>query len=372
MGVLGLVNLAGQVLSLHLELLLGRVSVIKSTGKLILLLVGLNNQALGHLAVLLHVGTVAHGLLESSPGLSEVSLHTGLVLLRLGLVLVDGINLVAQLSHAVVVLLAESSKSSLMGNVSLIQVTLQLDQLTLTLLVQLNLGAGVGANLGKPGAKILQVPGQQGAVLLGLGAVVALNRQLLIQLVNTGNKLLDLLGVLGSEGSLILNLGGNGGNLLVLALHSLGELRVDTLQVRHSLLGQLEVTLNLPLLLLHISLALLLALKSILTLVEGLLKLTLDLVEVVAPVLHGLDVLLALLNGSFKVLDLIPQPAGIGSHLGTGILDAVDHVIFSLDAGVDSINLLLQVVGSSLQTVGLVNDILDGRGATLQSKNQLV
>merc|ERR1719350_2145365 len=230
-GVLGLVNLAGQVLSLNLELLLGRVSVIESAGKLILLLVRLNNQALGHLAVLLHVGTVAHGLLESSPGLLEVPLHTGLVLLRLGLVLVDGINLVAQLSHAVVVLLAESSKSSLMSNVSLIQISLQLNQLTLTLLVQLNLGAGVGANLSKPGAKILQVPGKQGAVLLSLGAVVALNRQLLIKLVNAGNKLLDLLGVLGSEGSLVLNLGSNGGNLLVLALHSLGELRVNTLQV---------------------------------------------------------------------------------------------------------------------------------------------
>merc|ERR1719266_3059678 len=138
-GVLGLVNLAGQVLSLNLELLLGRVSIIESAGKLILLLVRLNNQALGHLAVLLHVGAVAHGLLESSPGLLEVPLHTGLVLLR-------------------------------------------------------------------------------------LGAVVALNRQLLIKLINAGNKLLDLLGVLGSEGSLVLNLGSNGGNLLVLALHSLGEL----------------------------------------------------------------------------------------------------------------------------------------------------
>ena len=54
----------------------------------------------------------------------KVSLHTSLVLLALGFVLVDTVNLVAQLGHAIVVLLAERSQGALMGNVSLIQVHL--------------------------------------------------------------------------------------------------------------------------------------------------------------------------------------------------------------------------------------------------------
>ena len=52
----------------------------------------------------------------------EVSLHAGLVLLAFGFVLVDPVNLVAQLGHAVVVLLAESSQGALVGNVCLKEV----------------------------------------------------------------------------------------------------------------------------------------------------------------------------------------------------------------------------------------------------------
>merc|ERR1719336_152454 len=98
------------------------------------------------------------------------------------------------------------------------------------------------------------------------------------------------------HGLLVLNLGSNGGNLLLLALDSLSKLRDDSLQIRNSLLGQLEVAFNLSLHLLSISLGLLFSLKSILTFIKGLFKFTLDLAEVVASVLHGLDVLLSLLS----------------------------------------------------------------------------
>merc|ERR1719328_191313 len=138
-GILALLNLPGQVLGLNLELLLGGVSFIESSGHLIELGIGLRDESLGHLAVLLHVGSVSHGLLQTSSGLLEVSLHTSLVLLRLGLVLVDGVNLLSQLRHAVVVLLSQSSQCSLMGNVGLLQISLELGQLGLTLLVELNL-----------------------------------------------------------------------------------------------------------------------------------------------------------------------------------------------------------------------------------------
>merc|ERR1740123_1759921 len=294
-GVLGLLNLAGEVLGLHLQLLLGAVGLIEGAGELVQLLVGLDNQTLGHLAVLLHVGALSHALLQTRPGLLEVSLHTGLVLLRLGFVLVDGVDLLTELGHAVVVLLSESSQGALVTNVGLLQVGLQLGKLTLALLVELNLEGGVGAGLLQPGADVLQVAGQEAAVLLSLSAVTALHIDLLVQLVHTDLQLLHLLAVLGAEGLLVLDLGSNAGNLLLSALDGLAELGDGPLQVGHGLLGQLQVSLNLPLHLLGVALGLLLSLQSILALVERLLQLALHLAQVVAPVLHGLDVLLSLL-----------------------------------------------------------------------------
>merc|ERR1719322_1410089 len=183
-----------------------------------------------------------------------------------------------------------------MTNVRLLKIRLEFGQLRLTLLIQLNLEGSVGSSLFKTGSNILQVTGQESSVLLSLGSVAALNIDLFIKLINTDLEFLDLLGVLGSKGLFILNLGSNGGNLLLLALNGLRQLRVDSLKIRDSLLGELEVTFNLSLHLLSITLGLLLTLKSILTFIKGLFKLALDLAKMVASVLHGLDVLLSLLS----------------------------------------------------------------------------
>merc|ERR1719232_1479942 len=412
-GILTLLNLSCQVLGLNLELLLGGISFIESSGELIKLAIGLNNHALAHLDILLHVGSLSHGLLQTRSGLSEVSLHTSLVLLRLGLVLVDGVNLLAQLAHAVVVLLSQSSQSSLMGNVGLLQVRLELGKFSFTLLVQLHLESSVGASLLQPGSNVLQVTGEKSSVLLSLGTVSAFNIDLLIKFINTDLELLDLFGVLGGQSLLVLNLSSNGGNLLLLALDSLSKLRDDSLKIRNSLLGKLEVAFNLPLHLLSISLSLLLSLKSILTLIKGLFKFTLDLAEVVASVLHGLDVLLSLLsalssgllvlaklgnqillvgnlitqgsdltvlghliilaflNGGLKILDLLSRADSLGGDLLASLLNSIDGVILTLDTLVGLINLLLQIISGILKTSGFVNDILDSRSSRLESKDQL-
>merc|ERR1719184_714610 len=204
--VFSLLNLTGQVLRLDNQLLLGGISLVESTGQLIHLLVGLHNGALSHLAVLFDVGTIPHGIIKCATGLAQISLHVGLVLFGLGLVLVQSVDLFTHLSHGVVVLLAESSKSALVGNVGLLELTLQLEQFGLTLLVQLNLSAGVGASFLKTAAEILDVAGQSCTVLLSLGPVLALNMELLVQLLNSRLQLLDLLVVLAAKSSLILNL----------------------------------------------------------------------------------------------------------------------------------------------------------------------
>ena len=52
-------NLVAKVLVLHIQLLLGEVSLIEGLDYLVQLLIRCNHQTLGHLAILLHVGMLA-------------------------------------------------------------------------------------------------------------------------------------------------------------------------------------------------------------------------------------------------------------------------------------------------------------------------
>merc|ERR1712241_472507 len=152
-----------------------------------------------------------------------------------------------------------------MLDVGFLKLSLELGKLSLSLLVELNLGSSVGSSLLKTTTEVLNVTGKDGTVLLSLGSGLSLNDKFFIKFINASLEFLDLLSVLASKGVLILNLGTNRGKFLLLPHESLLELRSDTLQIRDSLLGELEVTLNLPLHLLNITLGLLLTLKSILT-----------------------------------------------------------------------------------------------------------
>merc|ERR1719167_1304003 len=264
-GGLKLVDLAGEVLVLDLQPLLGGLSLVEGTGHLVQPGVGVHDVALEQLAALVQVSLVLDSVLEVATGIAEVELHVGLVLLRLHLVGVEAVNLLAQVSHGVVVLHAQSSKGALMGNVQLLKLSLQAGKLTLPLLVELHLGGGVGAGLLKPGRDVLDVLLQHGAALLGLGAVATLDGQLLVKLLKPGLQLLGLLGVLGAKSGLVVDLGGKSAALLVLASSSSLELTLDALKVSDGLLGELQVSLDLPLGLLNVSLDLLLPLKSILS-----------------------------------------------------------------------------------------------------------
>merc|ERR1719430_2722203 len=207
-------------------------------------------------------------------GIAEVELHVGLVLLGLHLVGIEVVNLLSQVSHGVVVLHAQSSKGALVSDVKLLKLTLQAGKLALPLLVELHLGGSVGAGLLQPGRDVLDVLLQHGAALLGLGAVATLNSELLIKLLKPGLQLLGLLGVLGTKGGLVVDLGGKSAALLVLAGGGSLELTFDALKVSNGLLGQLQVSLDLPLGLLNVSLDLLLPLEGILGLIESLLQLS--------------------------------------------------------------------------------------------------
>merc|ERR550534_2875489 len=252
--------------------------------------VRVHNVALQQLATLVKVSLALDGVLQVAAGIAEVELHVGLVLLGLHLVGIEVVNLLTKVSHGVVVLHSQSSEGALVSNVEFLKLSLQAGKLALPLLVELHLGGGVGASLLKPGSNVLDVLLQHGAALLGLGAVATLDSQLLVKLLKPGLQLFGLLGVLGAKGGLVVDLGGKSAALLVLASSSSLELSLDTLKVRHGLLGELQVSLDLPLGLLNVSLDLLLPLKSILSLIKSLLQLSLDTGQMVALALGSLDV----------------------------------------------------------------------------------
>merc|ERR1719297_534908 len=326
-GILELLNLSVEVLVLNLETLLGGLSLIKSSCHLIQSGVGVNNGSLEQLVLLVKLSLALDGILQIKTSVTEVKLKSRLVLLRLDLVGVEAVNLLTEVGHGVVVLHAESSEGSLLSNVELLELSLESSELSLTLLVELNLGGGVGASLLKTGGDVLNVLLEHGAGLLSLGTVASLNIEFFIKLLNAGHQLLGLLGVLGSKSSLIINLGRQSRSLLLLARNSSKKLSLDTLKIRDSLLGQLQVSLKLPLGLLNISLDLLLTLKSILSLIKSLLKLSLYSGQVVALVLSSLDILLGLLSAVSNIPLLLGQLAyhvGLVSNL---ILQCADLVI---------------------------------------------
>ena len=107
----------------------------------------------------------------------------------------------------------------------------------------------------------------------------------------------------------------------------MAQLSLYTLQVRHRLLGKLQVSLSLPLSLFNISLDLLLTLKCILSLIQSLFKLSLYPGQVVAFVLSSLDIFLSLLAGVSNSPLVLSKLGDHISLVGNFILQCSDLII---------------------------------------------
>lgn len=109
-----------------------------------------------------------------------------LLLLKLLLNTLEVVDLLSQLSNAVSLLLAQSSGSGFMLQSGLLKVTTELLELSLTLLVQLNLSSSGTASLLQSLTDLLKLPGQICSLFLNLGAGSTLSFNLFLQLLNTG------------------------------------------------------------------------------------------------------------------------------------------------------------------------------------------
>ena len=145
-------------------------------------------------------------LVDGSTGIGDLTHDEGLVLLNLVLHLVDLLNLLGHLSNGVLVLLLEADKSGLLLDVGLLELAAELGHLSLTLLVQLNLGRGGSSGLSEALSHVLKTASQVGPLALGLGASLPLGLQLLLELLDMGLILLDALLDLDNQALLVIKL----------------------------------------------------------------------------------------------------------------------------------------------------------------------
>ena len=96
------------------------------------------------------------------------------------------VNLLAEVSYTVCLLLPQCGSGGLMLQSGLFKVSAQLLELSLPLLVHLNLGSSGTSSLLQPLTDLLQLSGQVCPLLLNFGPGSSLSLQLLFQLLNSG------------------------------------------------------------------------------------------------------------------------------------------------------------------------------------------
>merc|ERR1719362_2358810 len=182
------------------------------------------------------IGLVSGGLapahlVSGGPGVSDLSHDDLLVLVNLGLHLLEGISLLLHLKDGVSLLPFQVGEDRLRGDVGLLHVFAELDDLRLTLLVELHLGDSGTAGLVIPVTELLDLTGEVRSLALSLGAGLTLSLQLLLSTLDTGLELLDVLLGLGHKGLLIIKLSRQHVDILLLVSNGILNVSLLSLEI---------------------------------------------------------------------------------------------------------------------------------------------
>merc|ERR1719394_2079436 len=246
-------------------------------------------------------------LISGSTSISNLVHDDSLVLLNLGLDLVQLLDLLLHLGNGILVLLLKSNNGGLLLDLSLLKVSPQFGHLSLSLLVQFNLGTGGSGGLIETLTEVLQLTSKVRSLALSLGSPLSLSLKFLLHLLNSCLDLLDGLLDLGNQGLFILQLAHQSRGILLLALDGILKFLSGSLKLRNSFLHDLQLSLNLSSFLLNVGSATLLLLIRALQLIKGGLKLVLDLVQVSNLILSNLKIFLRLGGILADVLLLLVQ-----------------------------------------------------------------
>merc|ERR1719367_493633 len=180
-----------------INLLVGGIKILNQT------LVGLVSRSLA-----------SDNLLCSSSGISNLGHDDLLVLLNLGLHLGQGINLLLHLKDSIPLLPLQVAQDRLTGNVGLLNILAKLHNLSLTLLVELNLSNGGTAGLVVSLTKLFNLTSKVRSLTFSLGTSLTFSLQFLFSSLNTSLQFLDVLLGLGHQRLLIIQLGRQHLNIL--------------------------------------------------------------------------------------------------------------------------------------------------------------
>merc|ERR1719305_1542566 len=188
--------------------------------------------------------------------------------------------------------------------------------------------------------------------------------------------LLDVLLGLGHKGLLIIKLSRQHVDILLLVSNGVLNVSLLSLEIIDRVLGHLEISLNLPLLLFNGSSGLLLLVKSSLKLVKSGLKLRLDLAEVLHLLLSTHEVLIGLGLGCRQVLLLLVELVDNLILLSNLVLEGPDGVVtvalLSLHLGnhqLDILHVLLDGTNAARVSLDLLGQ---GNSGVLLSLEDLI
>merc|ERR1719270_2287767 len=181
------------------NLVLGHSKVSKSQVGSINLLVGsiqvLNKTLVG----LVSRSLASDNLLSSSSGISNLGHDDLLVLLNLGLHLGQGIDLLLHLQDSIPLFPLQITENRLAGNVGLLNILAKLHNLSLTLLVELNLSNGSTTGFIISLTMLFNLTGKVRSLTLSLGTSLTFSFKLLFSSLNTSLQFLDVLLGLGHQ-----------------------------------------------------------------------------------------------------------------------------------------------------------------------------
>merc|ERR1712117_805559 len=250
--VLKLLELSKKISILRGKLPLTSFHVSKSKVSLFNLLVQIIEVTLKVLQALLSRSLASVDLISGSTGISNLMHDDSLVLLNLGLDLVELLNLLLHLSIGILVLLLQSNNGGFLLDLGLLKISSELGDLSLSLLVKLNLSSSGSTGFIKSLTKVLKLTGQIRSLSLSLGSSLSLSLKFFLHLLNSCLNLLDCLLDLSNKRLFILHLAHESRSIPLLALDGILKLLSGSLKLRDSLLHNLELALNLSSLLLNV------------------------------------------------------------------------------------------------------------------------
>ncbi|KAF1751668.1 hypothetical protein GCK72_018222 [Caenorhabditis remanei] len=336
-----------QVSVLVVETVLESSEILKLSRLLIGLSLKFSKLNLNCLVDLLNLLTSTNFAVSGMLSLFEITLKLGSLSVSSCLKLLKCFELLGELSDGISLTLTERRNSGFVVQGIFLLLTTQLGDFSLTLLVSFDLSSRESSLLLQSLGDFFQLTLKFVASSIGLLTRVSLGFKFLLELGDSGLKLLDLTLKLGGKSLLLSELGRGVVKIFLLSLQGILNILLLLGDFIDVLLGDLQVSLNLSLGFLDIRTRSLFTVNSLFKLVHLLLELVADLLKMVDLVFLGLKILVELTVRLLLMLLLLVE-------LGNGFILVSHLVLKRADVVVTALLLLLGLSQRELQVLDVL------------------